>query len=197
MFGNVAIRETGAKSLIGSKASFGFRTLRMAGSGADSGEEGIAVARRACDLGGADRAGRSRHVFDHHRLLPRRAQPLRRRARDDVSGAAGREWHHDPHGPLGIGRGRGLRLGARLSRVCRDEESGGKDGEMGRLHRMVLRYDRKTSVHRSELDLIARFGAKPSSALLLPPVWAINAGMPASGILVPRFRRDDGGVSLA
>ena len=66
-------------------------------------EQRVAVGRRAHDRFGADIAGAARPVVDDDGLAEPLREPLADQAREDVTGAAGREADHDAHRPRRIG----------------------------------------------------------------------------------------------
>jgi hypothetical protein len=108
MFGTMATRVIGAKSLTGSYGSFEYSDWLIArADGAH--EQRVAVARRLRGQRCADVAARARTVVDHDGLAERLAQLQADDAGQDVGGATGRERHD--HGDR-LGRIGALRLGA-------------------------------------------------------------------------------------
>ena len=99
-------------------------------------EHCIAVRRGLRGGGGADVARTGRQVLHIERLTPSLGQRLRDDVRQHGGGAAGCEWHDDPHGTRGIGlRPRGPRYGGRRG------GGAGKAQEVttNELHRVLLR----------------------------------------------------------
>ena len=67
-------------------------------------QQRVAIGRGACHDLGADVAGRTGLVVDHHLLLQTVLQMARDDARDRIRPAAGRPRHHEANRLLGVGR---------------------------------------------------------------------------------------------
>ena len=77
--------------------------------------DGIAVGGRACRDLGADAATRAAAVIHHDGLTHALHQFFADGARQDIGGAAGREWHDPVDGACGVG----LRMG----HDCREQQA--------------------------------------------------------------------------
>ena len=97
--GDLTTTTTGTSSRAGSYGRLANMNLLKAACACDGEQQVAAVRRRLCDRGGGQIAAGAGAVFHDERLAELLAQRLRGAARQQIGGAAGREWHHHRHRP--------------------------------------------------------------------------------------------------